>query len=151
MPARIALDTSFVVALLDEKDLWRSQTVALQAVLEQHDLRPVVFDCVLAEALSVITRRIREKRRAADLPVLISKFRTHFPKNRVLWLYSDLPLLYDEVIVQVERSAGALNFNEALIAIACLNRKIPLLASFDSDFDSVSWLKRIAAPDDLTS
>lgn len=106
---------------------------------------------MLAETLSVITRRLREKRRAADLPLLISKFKTHFPRNLILWLYPDLPLLYEEVIVQVEHSAGALNFNDALIAISCRNRKIPLLASFDSDFDGVSWLKRIAAPGDLTS
>lgn len=151
MPRKIALDTSFIVALLDEKDLWHSQTVALQAALEQPDLKPVVFDCVLAEALSTLARRAHEKRRVADLPLVISNFKTRFPRNSILWLYPDLPLLYDEVIAQIERSSGALNFNDALIAISCRNRKIPLLASFDSDFDGVNWLKRIAGPGDLTA
>lgn len=34
MPLKIALDTSFIIALLDEKDLWRAQALTLQAALD---------------------------------------------------------------------------------------------------------------------
>jgi predicted nucleic acid-binding protein len=44
-----------------------------------------------------------------------------------------------------------LNFNDALIALACRERSIPAIASFDPDFDQVSWLRRLARPDDLTT
>lgn len=150
MPLKIALDTSFIIALLDEKDIWRAQALTLQTALEAFETKPVVFDCVLAEALSTLSRRLHEKRRSADLPPLISQFKKQFPKNSILWLYPDLPTLYDEVIALVEQSAGMLNFNDALIALACRDRKIRLLASFDSDFDQVAWLKRIALAADLT-
>jgi predicted nucleic acid-binding protein len=44
---------------------------------------------------------------------------------------------------------GALNFNDALIALACREREIPTIASFDADFDQITWL-RLAHPEDLT-
>jgi len=36
-----------------------------------------------------------------------------------------------------------------LIALSCRYREIPLLASFDRDFDQLAWLQRIAQPNDL--
>jgi predicted nucleic acid-binding protein len=38
---------------------------------------------------------------------------------------------------------------DALIALACREREIPAIASFDADFDQVAWLKRVAAPEDV--
>lgn len=46
-------------------------------------------------------------------------------------------------------SEGALNFNDALIALACRERNIPAIASFDSDFDTIEWLQRLSQPEDL--
>ncbi len=46
-------------------------------------------------------------------------------------------------------SIGALNFNDALIALACRERGIPSIASFDADFDQVPWLRRLARPEDV--
>jgi hypothetical protein len=48
-------------------------------------------------------------------------------------------------------SAGALNCNDGLIALACRERHIRLLASFDQDFDALAWLKRVATPDDVAA
>jgi predicted nucleic acid-binding protein len=39
-----------------------------------------------------------------------------------------------------------LNFNDALISLACRERNIPAIASFDADFDQVAWLHRLATP-----
>lgn len=44
---------------------------------------------------------------------------------------------------------GELNFNDALIALACRERGIPAIAGFDADFDRVPWLRRLARPEDL--
>ena len=48
-------------------------------------------------------------------------------------------------------SSGALNFNDAIIALACRERGIPAIASFDADFDPIPWLRRLARPEDVTS
>jgi predicted nucleic acid-binding protein len=49
----------------------------------------------------------------------------------------------------MESSGGVLNFNDALIALACREREIPVIASFDADFDQISWLRRWAKPEDV--
>ena len=61
----------------------------------------------------------------------------------------DVPVLYDDVVELVRSSRGELNFNDALIALSCHHRGIPWIASFDRDFDSVSWLQRLGKPEDF--
>jgi predicted nucleic acid-binding protein len=60
-----------------------------------------------------------------------------------------LPHLYDDVVALVEQTGGEMNFNDALIALSCRKWRISFLASFDADFDRVSWLKRVASSADL--
>jgi predicted nucleic acid-binding protein len=49
----------------------------------------------------------------------------------------------------VRQMNGALNFNDAFIAILCRESQIDAILSFDRDFDLAPWLKRIADPQDL--
>jgi len=149
MPINIGLDTSFIIGLLDEKDLWHAPARDLQTAFRIGDFRLIVFDCVLSEVISTLARRTREKRREAELKTLLERIQSQFPTKPVTWLYPDLPHLYDDVIQLVQRSAGELNFNDALIALSCPTRGIPYLASFDADFDQVNWLKRVARAGDL--
>jgi len=150
MAVRIGLDTNLVIGMLDEQDVWHTPTRELLAALEARDFEPVVFDCVLAEAISTLARRLLEKRRAAQLPALLAQLKAGFPTRSILWLYPDLPSLYDQVVALVEQTDGALNFNDALIALSCRNRNITFLASFDADFDRVDWLRRISSVEDAT-
>jgi len=69
----------------------------------------------------------------------------------ITWIMPDAPRLYAEALALMRLSAGALNFNDALIALACRERGILAIASFDPDFDQVCWLRRLARPDDLTT
>ena len=46
---------------------------------------------------------------------------------------------------------GMLNFHDALIALACQERGIHVIASFDGDFDQVKWLRRLASLEDVTA
>jgi predicted nucleic acid-binding protein len=68
--------------------------------------------------------------------------------SRSAWL-PDVPRLYPEVLELVKSSLGALNFNDALIALACREREIPAIASFDADFDRIPWLNRLVVPADI--
>lgn len=97
-------------------------------VLIAHDAEVAVFDCVLAEAISL-----------AD-----------YPTDDILWVLPDVPVLYGGIIELVRSSGGELNFNDALIALSCRHRGILLIASFDRDFDQLTWLQRVAQPDDLS-
>ena len=148
---RIVIDTSVLIGLLDPKDVWHGQAVAIKQAMQAHGADVAVLDCVLAEAISAMARRIHEQRRTSDLNQLVSRILIDYPTDDVLWVLPDVPVLYAEVVELVRASGGELNFNDALIALSCRYRDIPLIASFDRDFDQVTWLKRIARPDDLES
>ena len=147
---RIGIDTSVLIGLLDPKDVWHEPATALKQALKTHGADVAVFDCVLAEAISTMARRIHEQRRTADLDRLVARILTDYPTEDILWVLPDVPVLYTEIVELVRSSHGELNFNDALIALSCRHREIPLIASFDRDFDQLSWLRRVAQPDDLS-
>lgn len=60
------------------------------------------------------------------------------------------PRLYPEIIALVREHGGLLNFHDALIALACLELGIESIASFDSGFDLVPWLRRLSNKTDAT-
>ena len=146
---QIGIDTSVLIGLLDPKDIWHGTATALKQALKVQDADVAVFDCVLAEALSTMARRIHEQRRTEDLDLLVTRILVDYPPGDVLWVLPDVPVLYPEIVELVRSSGGELNFNDALIALSCRHRGIPLLASFDRDFDRLEWLQRVARPDDL--
>ena len=144
---RIGIATSVLVGLLDKKDIWHGKATELYNFLKQQKAEIIIFDCVLAETISTLCRRIHEKRRDDDLSNLVDKFLEHFPTEVITWVNYDIPVLYEEIIALIRSSHGELNFNDSLIAISCRNRSISFLASFDKDFDTIDWFKRISAPE----
>jgi len=145
----VGIDTTVLIGLVDPKDIWHDAARALKEALQAHDANIAVFDCVLAEAISTMARRIHEQRRGADLDQLLGRILADYPQEDILWVLPDVPALYSDVVELVRSSQGALNFNDALIALSCHHRQIPFIASFDRDFDDVAWLRRLATPDDL--
>lgn len=145
----IGIDTSVVVGLLDSQDVWHPAAVGLQKAILSAKLEPIYFDCVLAEAVSTVARRLREKRRSAELTGFLNRIVADFQPEVITWILPDVPRLYVPALETVQSSGGELNFNDALIALACRERVVRALASFDHDFDSVTWLVRLAAPQDV--
>jgi predicted nucleic acid-binding protein len=139
----VAFDTSLLVGLLDPQDVWHVQAVALEAALQSAGYQAVYFDCVVAESVSVATRRLRGKKRIAEIDSLLDRIITNFPPETITWIGADIPALQSDVLSLVRTSKGELNFNDALIALACREREIGFIASFDGDFDQVSWLQRL--------
>lgn len=70
---QIGIDTSVLIGLLDPADIWHQQAMALKEALVAHGTNIAVFDCVLAEAVSTMARRIHEQRRADDLDRLLGR------------------------------------------------------------------------------
>ena len=58
-------------------------------------------------------------------------------------------VINEAISVLGRRVREQLNFHDALIALACRQLGVRFLASFDRDFDQVSWLERIERPTDL--
>lgn len=146
---RVAIDSSVLVALLDSRDLWHDQALGLERALLEPGMATVYFDCVAAEAISAAARRLREKGRMADVAALLDRLEERVPPACLTWILPDVPGLYAEALDVMRGSSGELNFNDALIALACRERSIPAIASFDADFDKVEWLTRMARPHDI--
>ena len=79
---------------------------------------------------------------------LLDRLNDQGPAEAITWILPDVPRLYPEVLNLIRSSSGELNFNDALIALACRERGIPAIGSFDADFDQVPWLYRLARPED---
>lgn len=68
------------------------------------------------------------------------------PPEAITWLSAETQRLYDQVIALVHNTSGELNFHDALIALGCRELGIAIIASFDRDFDQVTWLTRVETP-----
>lgn len=144
MPKSVAaLDTSVLVGLMNPADVWHAPARQLTTALANADWSVIVFDCVVAEAVSVLTRRLHEKGRTAELTAVLTRIQTQFPATAVTFILPDVPQLYTAVLQLMQATQGALNFNDALITLACQQRTILHIASFDSDFDTLPWLQRL--------
>jgi predicted nucleic acid-binding protein len=110
----------------------------------------VYFDCVIAEAVSAVVRRLHEKGRADEVRTLLDHLRFRAPRESLTWILPDVPRLYVQALELMGDSSGELNFNDALIALACRERDILAVASFDADFDRIDWLRRMATPEDVS-
>ena len=73
------------------------------------------------------------------------------PEDSIIWISTETRRFYPEIIGLVRDSMGTLNFNDTLVALGCRELGIVCIATFDSDFDSIAWLKRLSSPDDITS
>lgn len=147
---RVAVDSSVLVGLINPHDLWRDQALALRDTLLGSGAELLYFDCVAAESISAAVRRLHEKGRLTEVGALLDRLESQVPDETITWILPDVPHLYPEVLDLIRSSSGALNFNDALIALACRERGIPAIASFDADFDQVAWLRRLARPEDVT-
>ena len=148
---RVAIDSSVLVGLINPRDLWRGRALALRDALLATGADLLYFDCVVTESISVAARRLHEKGRLAEVEALLDRLNTQVPDDTITWVLPDVPHLYPEVLDLIRSSSGALNFHDALIALACRERAIPAIASFDADFDQIGWLRRLARPEDVAA
>ena len=146
---KVAVDSSVLVGLINPRDLWRTQAVALRQSLLAAGAELYYFDCVVVESISAAVRRLHEKGRQADVAALLDRLKAQVPGDTITWVLPDVPRLYPEVLELIHSFSGALNFHDALIALACRERGLPAIASFDADFDQVPWLRRLARPEDV--
>ncbi len=149
MSLSIAIDTSVLVALLNPRDVWHRRARTLHDVVLRADLIPTYFDCAVSEAIGTAIRRLQEKHLSHEMVPLFDFLHVLLPQCKLTWIFPDVPRLYLQALDLMRESSGVLNFNDALIALACRERGIPAIASFDADFDQVTWLKRVAEPGDL--
>ena len=143
------VDSSLLVSLINPKDHWHTHTISLMEALQAASLELIYLDCVIAESISTALRRVVEKKLFSEIDPLFERLNQSVPSDSINWAFPEVPDMYPDVISLMQSTKGDLNFNDALIAIICREYKIPAIASYDTDFDQISWLKRISKPDDI--
>ncbi|MBU2578339.1 type II toxin-antitoxin system VapC family toxin [Patescibacteria group bacterium] len=149
MTIRVALDTALVAALIDAEDKWHATAVGIRDALKAANAEVFHLDCVINELISVLGRRLIEQKRSDQFIRLINDLEQLVPSDQITWVSPETPRLYPQIIALVRSHGGQLNFHDALIALACQELGIGYIATFDRDFDRISWLSRLGAAGDV--
>ncbi len=146
----VVVDTNWLVALVDSRDKWHTRAHEIARTLAAQQAQLVYLDCVLNETISVLARRAEEQKRVGELASLLESTCGQVPETQIVWASLETRRLYAEIVELVQRTQGALNFHDALIALLCREWRITTLVSFDEDFDRITWLTRISTPGMMT-
>ncbi|MEM7124805.1 MAG: type II toxin-antitoxin system VapC family toxin [Chloroflexota bacterium] len=147
---KIVIDSSVLIGLLNPNDHWHSHTTTFFSAIQATDTELIYLDCVIAESVSTVLRRLTEQGRMDEIEPLFERLDAYAPQSDINWFLPQVPAFYTDILTLMRSTNGELNFHDALIAIICREQQIPTIASYDRDFDQISWLKRIASPEDLT-
>lgn len=141
----VVLDANVIVAWFDDADVLAPRARALMQRLRDEGAKLVLVDIAVAEALSVLCRRAKQRRTSPpDLTAAIGKVRSWAEHGMIRWLGSEQERLLLQVLAVMEGTAGALNFNDALLVVLQREAAIGEVASFDAGFDSVPRFLRLA-------
>jgi len=141
--AECVLDANVLVAWIDAADSLHTRAHDLMTQLEQDGTDPVLLDILVGEAVSVLCRRFRERRRTGDLAAMLADFRRRIDRSAIMWVGSEAERLYEDILDFVALTGGKLNFNDAFIAVLQKEGRIGPVATFDAGFDAVPGFLRV--------
>jgi len=137
------VDANVLLALVDKKDKWHPEAKILAETLKKRKWEVIYLDCVLNEVISVLAKRLEERKESQGLAYLLESLEKLVPKEKIEWLYPDVPDLYSDIVKLIKEKEGRLNFHDALIALFINEQGLKYVVSFDTDFDEVDWVIRI--------
>ena len=140
----VLVDTSFLVALVDARDSLHQRAEEIEKELASFKL--IFTDVVYGETLSVLSRRIKERRkdisdRKKFFQKIVKKIDEIIGKD-LLYLMPIIKEKFFEIKKICLDSGGELNFNDAFLVVGAKEYGIEWIVSFDSDFDK--FLKRLS-------
>jgi len=107
---QVVIDTNVLVALVDACDTLHTHAQALGEALVARESLLVYYDVIINEAISVLARRAQEQRRTHQFTDLLDGLLHQVPTEVIVWLSSETPRLYSQVIDLVRTTSGAFTF-----------------------------------------
>jgi len=68
---KATIDANFLLALIDKKDKWHPKAKILAKTLRKKKWEVIYLDCVLNEVISVLAKRLEERKESQDLVSLL--------------------------------------------------------------------------------
>ncbi|MBN1165928.1 MAG: type II toxin-antitoxin system VapC family toxin [Methanospirillaceae archaeon] len=127
----IFVDSSFFIALVDQKDQWHPAAKALLPVLADEPI--LISDLIIVESVSIIGRRSGGK---------IGEQLYQYLLNNCNLVYSDKEILNEGISVFLHYN-GSLSVSDSISVYIMKEEQIDRIVSFDSDFDKVPGIVRI--------
>lgn len=138
---KIVLDTNYILALLDSNDVHHMSAKRIEEKLENRFIHLIYLDCVISEVISIIIKRLKEKKKDRLIVGLILKIQEMVPKEKITWVYPNIEAYYNSVIQTIKDYDGLLNFNDALILNVAKKYGITHIISFDKGFDETGLIR----------
>jgi predicted nucleic acid-binding protein len=143
--AEVVLDANVIVGWLDAGDSLANRAAALLESLEERGARPLILDLCVSEALSVLCRRSRErKKEPPDLERALQIIREWLRRGEIQFTHTHQSQHFGGALEAVAASDGALNFTDALLAVFQREGIIGDVASFDAGLDAAAGFRRIS-------
>jgi len=115
--AEIVLDANVLVGLFDRNDTLHQAAVSLIDRLTAAGEVTVLLDFCLAEALSVLCRRARDRKSAPpDLQAIFREVRRLHDAGKIEHI-SEPAVAFGEVLDVMAATGGAMNFNDAQLFV----------------------------------
>jgi predicted nucleic acid-binding protein len=144
MAREIVFDANVIVGQLDSADNLASRSHDLGSRLRAEGAEIVLLDVLVAEAISVLCRRARERKGSPlDLAAILATARRWGEQGAIRWVGGEAERCYGEVVGAIETTGGRLSFIDALLVVLQREGTIGEVASFDAGLDVVPGFQRI--------
>lgn len=141
MTSRVIVDSSFLIAQLDERDVHHRTARTIHELFRSQQVSYLYLDCMVNETITVLARRARERK--VDPVPIIRRVRKEIPPDRLTWIGPELPRLWNQAMDTLEEYRGQLSLHDCLVVLISRLETISWVASFDRGFDCVDGLRRV--------
>ncbi len=95
---KVVVDTSVLVDIINPRDHCHNQAMALHDSLIAGSIEVIYFDCVAAEAISVLARRLEEQNRREEIKTMLDRLAHQSAEESLCWILPDAPRLFQEAL-----------------------------------------------------
>src|SRR4051812_41847514 len=96
--SKVVLDTVVLAAIVDTRDKWHLNAIALDEALLTSKAEVFVMDIVVSETISTLMPRLYEQKRESQVHLVLDRLEGIAPPSRINWISSTIQKLFPEIL-----------------------------------------------------